>query len=107
MSGSVNMQVDEKLVQEGVSFRVLLDSRLLVKIPSICVGIDNTVIKQMMNGSGNNLNLPPVLSQNGVYGVAGVRHIGDTRGNDWYTDVVGVTSKSGILDATAESLSLH
>ena len=26
----------------------------------------------------------------GLYVVAGVRHTGDTRGNEWYTEITGV-----------------
>jgi hypothetical protein len=42
---------------------------------------------------------PPILPRDGLFKVGGVKHIGDTRGDDWYTDVVGYSiagSRTGL-----------
>ena len=73
--------------QEGVSWRTLLDSRLRV---GQLVGLNQSAIRQIaqypLQQSG-----PTVLSQDGTYFVGGVKHIGDTRGIPWYSDVTAVT----------------
>lgn len=97
--------------QLGVNFRVLLDSRLKCKIPSQLIGIDQSVIQQLpaqIIGSGPN-GLPTVpfvlpINQSGQYFVAGVRHIGDTRSNEWYSDVTAI-SPQGILAAAGQQTS--
>ena len=78
--------------QYGVDFRVLLDPRLLMQRPLPVVKIDNTVIQQQKKAIGE---FPSILDQNGEYIVVAVRHTGDTRGNDWYTDITGLTSAQG------------
>jgi Baseplate hub gp41 len=76
------------ITQGGVQFRVLLDSRLEVKLPPVRVQINNTSIRAMLYQIKQN---PSILDQDGLYVVGGVRHVGDTRGQDWYTDVTGYT----------------
>lgn len=83
-------------IPEGVEFRILLDSRLDVVAPAMVVKIDNTVIRQMKAYLGN---LPPILAQDGNYIVANVRHRGDTRGQDWYTDVLGLWTVNQLVGA--------
>lgn len=78
--------------QYGVDFRVLLDPRIRIQRPLPVVKIDNTAIVQQKKSIGE---LPGILDQNGEYIVAAARHFGDTRGNDWYTDITGVTSTGG------------
>lgn len=80
--------------QQGVNFRVLLDSRLMVQLPAMQVKIDNTSVRQLPVYPGS---FPPVLSQDGIYVVSGVRHIGDSRGNEWYSEITGFTSVAGKL----------
>ena len=57
--------------------------------------LDNTSIAQMKREIGQ---FPTILDKNSEYIVAGVRHIGDTRGNEWYTDVTAVTRNYGDID---------
>jgi hypothetical protein len=72
----------------GVSFRVLMDSRVQIKNPPMIVKIDASVlIDQAPQSFGAP---PPVLSQTGTYAVISVTHIGDTRGQAWYTEIVAV-----------------
>lgn len=73
----------------GCNFTVLLDPRLQVKVPPMLVEIDQSVISQMKIIYSQ---LPPMpLDQSGLYIAAQIRHYGDTRGNDWYTEVTGYT----------------
>ena len=71
---------------DGVSFRVLLDSRPQVKLPCMCIKIDGTVIRQQPAIALN--QFPPVLAQDGTYALAAVKHVGDSRGNAWYTEMM-------------------
>jgi hypothetical protein len=72
--------------QDGVVFRVLMDSR--VKLGST-VALDFSGIKQLpqypLTGQ-----LPSILSADGTYVVCAIRHVGDTRGDDWYTEITAV-----------------
>jgi len=70
----------------GVLFTVLLDPRLVVKVPPLLVQLQNTVIQQQKFQVGQ---LPGILDQNGLVIAAQVHHVGDTRGNDWYTECTG------------------
>ena len=86
--------------QQGVQFRVLLDSRMRVKVNPVQVKLDQTslVFEKQLIGQ-----LPSILDQDGLYVVGGVRHFGDTRGDAWYSDVIGYTTvggKLGLLAAT-------
>jgi hypothetical protein len=72
--------------QFGVEFRVLLDPRLKVGLPPLLVKLDNVVISQMKAAIGQIQN--PVDSS-ALCVVGAVRHVGDSRGNDWYTEVSG------------------
>ncbi len=86
--------------QYGVNFRVLLDSKLLVKWPALQVQIKNAVINQLPLAidpeQGIQAN-PSFLTQDGVYAVGGIRHIGDTRGNSWETQVTGISIAGSAL----------
>jgi hypothetical protein len=80
--------------QLGVDFRVLLDSRLTFKLPALQAQLKNVVIEQASFQVGTNQSL---LTQDGVYFVAGVTHVGDTRGNVWESRVSGFTSVLGFF----------
>lgn len=75
--------------QYGVSFRALLNPAVQVMRPMQLIQIKNTQIQQqaLEFGSGA-VNL---LDQDGLYVVAGVRFLGDSRGNEWYVDIDGFT----------------
>lgn len=73
----------------GVTFKVLLDPRLKIKAPAMMVKLDQALIRQQKIKYGQYVS---VLDRDGQYQVAGVSHIGDTRGNDWYTEVIGISS---------------
>jgi hypothetical protein len=79
--------------QYGVDFRVLLHARLNARIPCMQAQLKNAVIQQAPFQRG--VYQSP-LTQDGVYFVAGVRHLGDTRGNYWESQVTGFSSIAGI-----------
>jgi hypothetical protein len=81
--------------QNGVEFRVLLDPRLSAQTPQLLVKLDGTIIRQLevlMNSQGGTNTPPYALNQDGQYLVIGVRHIGDTRSNEWWTVVTGAST---------------
>lgn len=77
-----------KQSQFGCIFTVLLDPRLKVQLPPLLVKLDKTVIQQLKIQYGQVLT---PLDQSGLFIAAQVRHYGDTRGNDWHTEVTGYT----------------
>lgn len=80
--------------QSGVNFTVLLDPRIKAKFPLTAVAIKETIIQQYKVQIGEQV-LP--LDQDGVYIVGAVRHRGDSRGNEWCTDVTGYTKVGSAL----------
>lgn len=70
--------------QEGVSFKSLLNPT--IKLMAM-IKLDNTMIRQQKQQIGQ---IPAVLDQDGQYQAYKVIHTGDTRGKEWYTEVVGV-----------------
>lgn len=77
-----------KYSQFGCIFTVLLDPRLKVQLPPMLVKLDETVIQQMKLTYGV---VPTRFDQSGTFVASQVRHFGDTRGNDWGTECIGVT----------------
>ncbi len=81
--------------EKGVNFRVLLDSG--VRLKSL-VSVQNVLVNQVRNIPGQ---LPPIFNPNGAFIVAGIRHMGDTRGNDWQTEITTVTPDWAKLQAVS------
>jgi hypothetical protein len=80
----------------GVIFNVLLDPRLLVQVPLQVVQLQRVAITQLAqtpNPAGGNAVTP--FSNNLTFFVGQVRHYGDTRGNDWCTEVTGYSTTYG------------
>ena len=71
----------------GVDFTCLLNPRITVSFPNIMVKLDMTTVKQKKATIGNPGSM---LDETQEYQVVGVRHVGDTRGNEWYTLVTGI-----------------
>lgn len=79
-------------IDQGVVFRVYLDARVQIQLPPMGVKIDNTVIRQQPVHFGS---FPPILSQDGIYAVAGIRHLGDSYGASlWTTEIHGVVTNA-------------
>jgi len=76
-----------QLTQDGVLFKVLLDSD--VKIGDL-VQLSGTVLPTFQLQFIR--ERPPITAENGTYCVVGIRHVGDSRGRggDWHTEIQGV-----------------
>ena len=79
-------------IQQGVTFTVLLDPRLQVQLPPLLVQLVRTQISQLERTPSPNSELPTALQSNLTFFVAQVRHSGDTRGNEWQTEVTGFST---------------
>lgn len=75
---------------QGVSFRCLLNPR--IKINQM-VHIDNGLIRTQAYQLGQ---VPRSLDGEGLYRVIGITYLGDTRGDNWYTDCITV-SQAGLM----------
>jgi len=87
--------------QYGVNVTVTLDPRLRVQQPPMLINIANSIIRQLQL-------TPPfpyryVLSPNGDYIVNGLQHRGDSRGNQWETEITGCTSQGGLAEFLYQS----
>lgn len=82
-------------IQQGVIFTVLLDPRLKVALPPLLVQLVRTQITQLQRTPGINSELPTGLTSNLTFFVGQIRHSGDTRGNDWHTEVTGWSTAYG------------
>lgn len=82
-----------RLTFQGVEARVLLNPAIridrLVYIDQ--KRIQDIALSPVLNYGGRDLTYRPPNDASGVYRVIFVRHVGDTRGNDWYTDLVAVS----------------
>lgn len=58
----------------------------------------NVAIKQIVRQFGVLPSYASIITQDYTYVIGSIRHYGDTRGNDWYTEVVGVYSPDLILE---------
>lgn len=87
--------------QDGISMRVALDARLQTLNPAMQVKINNAVIRQLEKYPGD---FPTILDKDGLYLVMGVRHVGDSRSDTWYTEITGCTSTGGKLAIIYDSL---
>jgi hypothetical protein len=71
--------------QDGITLTVLLDPRLQL---GGLVELDKGLIIAMNQYTIG--NIPNILSASGKYYIFGLRYYGDSRGNDWYTEITGV-----------------
>ena len=86
--------------EAGVEFTVELDSRLIVRRnPWIVVALNMSQINQFALSPGQ---IVAPFSQSGEYVVVGVRHIGDSRGDAWVSEVTAAT-QGGLLAAIVQA----
>lgn len=71
---------------DGIRVRVLLDASVKIGDRMQLIGA-LVALAPLTPGQG----YPAIPSRNGMYVVAGVRHVGDSRGNPWYTEITGLT----------------
>ncbi len=93
---------------EGVIFTVLLDPRLQVQLPVLVVHLAGLPLISQQTAQLNSSIATP-LNANLLFFVGQVRHVGDSRGNDWYTEVTGYNTTygtdllNGIFNANSSS----
>jgi hypothetical protein len=75
--------------QYGCDFTVLLNAHIRLTAPRKLVKINNSQIRGIKARQG--VLLSP-LDEDTEYQVIGVRHEGDTRGDQWYTHVTGINA---------------
>lgn len=75
----------------GVTFKCLLNPRL--RLNSL-VRIDNRLIQAQTYQFGQ---IPRSLDAAGIYRIVELRHRGDTRGEEWYTECVTVSQAGGAI----------
>lgn len=85
----------------GVNFKCLLNPRL--KINSL-VRINNSLIQAQTFQFGQ---IPRSLDGAGIYRIIGMRHNGDTRGDNWYTECECVSQAGGIIPGLMASTSVN
>jgi hypothetical protein len=87
--------------QDGVNLVVTLDPRLRVSVPPMQINISSSIIRQLQFTPPG---YRPILDPNGNYLVNGLQYRGDSRGNQWETEITAFTSVGGraayIYDAT-------
>ncbi|MGG3012303.1 hypothetical protein ABEO98_22815 [Brevibacillus parabrevis] len=81
----------------GVNFKCLLNPRL--KLNSL-VRIDNRQIQAQTFQFGS---IPRALDAAGIYRIIELRHIGDTRGDNWYTECTTVSQAGGVVPGLLSS----
>lgn len=74
---------------QGVIFTVLLDPRLKVQVPIQVVQLVRALPTQLAVNPDPNQSFVSPLNTNLTFFVGQLRHVGDSRGNDWYTEVTG------------------
>jgi baseplate hub protein gp41 len=78
--------------QDGVEMKMLLDPKITLMTQ---IQLQQGVVINQLQRNFN--TLPTILDQNNVYIVGRVRHYGDSRGNDWYTEITGFVNAASIL----------
>ena len=83
--------------QDGIKVRCLLNPKIKIGAQ---VKIDNKSIQQAQlqlsaQGSAQNAFLPSI-SDDGLYRVVVCEHSGDTRGNEWYSDLICIALGQGV-----------
>lgn len=84
--------------EQGVSFKCQLNPH--IKIGSL-VHIDNSLIQAQRIQLGQ---AQRTLDNDGIYRVIGLTHIGDTRGENWYSECIGVAQAGAIPGIIKDSL---
>jgi hypothetical protein len=97
-----------KYTDNGIIIKMLLDAR--VKLGSL-IKIDNSIIQgqlvnidSTMSGKNNQIPQQQVFDESGEYQVLSITHSGDTWGDDWSTEVVGIgrNGRAGLQTAIAK-----
>jgi len=73
--------------QDGVDIKMLLDARPILRQQFQLQ--PDAVVRQIPRIQGN---YPTILDAKGIYHIIAINHVGDSRGNEWYTYLTGVNS---------------
>lgn len=87
-------------IENGISFKCLLNPQITI---GTAVQIDNSLIRAQHYETGTVIRQ---LDNDGIYKVYNIKHVGDTRGNDWYTECEAV-AQAGLIPAMMEDSSYN
>jgi hypothetical protein len=79
-------------IPQGAVFTVLLDPRLKVQLPPLVLQLVRTQLTAQQLTPSVNSQLPSVLGADLKFFAMQVKHVGDTRGNDWHTEVTACST---------------
>src|SRR3974390_1558796 len=90
----------------GVDFRVLLDPSIQITTPLSQVIVQKQYVRQAPINfplGKEDYTVPRPLNQYDQYVVVGVKFVGDTRGNPWYTEVTGIANVLDMIQMMGET----
>jgi hypothetical protein len=79
--------------QNGVLCKVLLDTRLVIRGQIKLT--KNVIVRQQVRTPAG--EFPSILDNRGEYIVLKIRHYGDSRGNDWYSEFTAFVNNASLL----------
>lgn len=94
---------------DGITMRVLLNPRIKGGAIGTYIHLNNSTVVNQMKGSssyattdfttirnadGTQVTRFPSIAQDGFYRVFSASHVGDTRGNPWYTNIIAYDPKA-------------
>ena len=77
----------------GVNMTILLNPNITMVNPAMNIKLEQATIREQLKQIGV---APTLLEQDGIYKVAKLTHRGDTRGNEWYTEITGIITQGMI-----------
>ena len=80
-------------IDYGITCTVLLNPNFTIVNPAMFIKLDQSAIRQQLLKVGYT---PTKLEKDGEYKVARIMHRGDTKGNEWYTEITGITKQGTI-----------
>lgn len=84
---------------DGIKIKSLLNPKLLI---GTRVQINNADVQRaLFSTQFTAINIPPSIAADGFYKVLVVEHVGDTRGQEWYSDMVCLVVNSSAPPATS------
>lgn len=84
----------------GINLKVLLNPRITI---NSLFHVDNKKVEGYRYQQGNPVRS---LDHQGIYRAVRVHHVGDTRGNDWYTEIDAI-SQAGLLPGMTASKDIY
>ena len=72
---------------------ILLNPNITMVNPAMNIKLEQATIREQLKQIGV---APTLLEQDGIYKVAKLTHRGDTRGNEWYTEITGIITQGMI-----------